>query len=285
MWSSVDSSVLAAMSKSAGILGPGIVWSTSLLAALLYALRSARRDALDPRTAYWTSVVAIVFGLWGGRLLGIVYYSNDQSLGAWLGLGSGGRAEYGALIAGTVAALIFLKARNIPVLGYADALVPAAALGVAVGRIGCFLNGDDFGTVTHLPWAVRFSAGTEAYADHLSRGWIAPTDVWSLSVHPIQLYDSLVWLGFFAILVSVGANQQGLRVALWAILHGAGRFVEQFFRGDFQPALGPLSLTHLISLLFITVGLVVWLSQRKERCATPAFATKLSTIQDSFADC
>jgi len=152
MWSSVDSSVLAALSKSAGILDPGMVSVTSLLAALLYALRSARRDALDPRTAYWTSVVAIVFGLWGGRLLGIVYYGNDGPLGPWLSLGSGGRAEYGALIAGTVAALIFLKARNIPVLGYADALVPAAALGVAVGRIGCFLNGDDFGKpVAALP--------------------------------------------------------------------------------------------------------------------------------------
>src|SRR3989442_6024880 len=91
------------------------------------------------------------------------------------------------------------------------------------------------------------------------RGWIAPNASWSLPVHPVQLYDSLLWLSLFVVQAWLPTKLLGLRFSLLLIVHGSGRFVEQFFRGDFQSVLGPLSLTQLISVLFVATGaVVVW---------------------------
>src|ERR1044071_4365971 len=261
---------------------PGLVWAGAILAAMAYAVSAARRESLDTRAVYWACVLAIVFGLWGGHLLGIVYYGTDGRPWAWLRFWSGGQAQYGGLIAGAAAVLLFLKIRKISLLTYADVIAPGVALAVAIGRIGCFLNGDDFCNLSRLPRGVRFPPGTEAYADHLTRGWIAPTDALSLPVHPVQLYATLVWIGFFVVLVSFKPGRPGLRLALFACLQGAGRFVEQYFRGDFQPVLGPLSLTQLISLFFIAMGIGVWLSQRNKKQVREPASTGYLSAQGEF---
>jgi phosphatidylglycerol:prolipoprotein diacylglycerol transferase len=270
--------MLHAMQQFLVALDPGFVWAGAILSALAYAVSVARRESLNTRAVYWACVLAIVFGLWGGHVLGIVYYGTDGRPWAWLRFWSGGQAQYGGLIAGATVVLLFLKIRKMSLLTYADVIAPGVALAVAIGRIGCFLNGDDFGSLSHLPWAVRFPSGTEAYADHLTRGWIAQTDALSLPVHPVQLYATLVWLGFFAVLVLYRPGQPGLRLALFFVLQGVGRFIEQLFRGDFQPVLGPFSLTQLISLFFIAVGVGIWLYQRKEKLVdAPTLAGYLNT--------
>lgn len=238
-------------------LDPGFVWAAALVGALACAVLSARRSGLDPREVYWASVVGLFFGIWGGHLLGIFYYGTDGRPWAWLRFWSGGQAQYGGLVAGALATVLFLKQRRLPLLSYADALAPAVALGVAIGRIGCFLNGDDFGALSRLPWAVQFPPGTEAYADHLSRGWINTNDAWSLPVHPVQLYCSLFWFGLFVLLAVWQPVRIGYRSSLLMIVHGVGRFVEQFLRGDFQPVAGPLSLTQVISIFIVAGGLVL----------------------------
>ena len=60
----------------------------------------------------------------------------------------------------------------------------------------------------------------------------APNASWSLPVHPVQLYDSLLWLSLFVVLVWLPTKRLGLRFGVLLIAHGTGRFVEQFFRGD-----------------------------------------------------
>ncbi len=251
-------------------LDPGYAWAGAILAAMAYAVRSARREALDKRTVYWACVLGIVIGLWGGHLLGIFYYGTDGRPWAWLRFWSGGQAQYGGIVAGMVAVLLFLKFRKLSALQCADAIAPGVALGVAIGRIGCFLNGDDFGTLTRLPWGTRFAPGTEAYYDHLTRGWISSADALSLPVHPIQLYAALLWLGFFVVLATYRPAQNGLRFAAFMFLQGAGRFAEQLFRGDFQPVLGPLSLTQVISLCFIAAGVGIRLYQVRKTADSAA---------------
>jgi phosphatidylglycerol:prolipoprotein diacylglycerol transferase len=235
-------------------LDPGMFWEFAILAALADAAWNAKRDGLNMRMTYWASVLAIVLGLWGGYLLGFVYYGTDGRPWAWLRFWSGGEAQYGGLLAGALAVTVYLRIRKQPFLRYADGMAPAVALGVAIGRIGCFLNGDDFGTLTQLPWGVGFPPGTEAYEDHLARGWIVPGADYSLAVHPVQLYSSLLALALFVVLVYLRGSAPGTRLALLASVHGATRFFVQYWRGDFQRALGPFSMTQLISLGLVLLG-------------------------------
>ncbi len=257
-------------------LGPSLAWATALIAALAYATRAARRENLNARSMYWAGVLAIFGGLWGGHLLGIFYYGTDGHPWAWLCFWSGGEAQYGGLIAGTLAVLLFARLRRLSFVRFADTLAPAVALGVAIGRIGCFLNGDDFGSVSHLPWAVQFPPGTEAYTDHLMHGWITSADSWSLTVHPVQLYCTFIWLAIFVMLVRWRGGIPGQRFALFLIAHGTGRMVEQIFRGDFQPVLGPLSLTQLISLVLVCSGLCIWLVLDRTSAGETAAQTNMA---------
>jgi len=257
-------------------VSPATVGVAAALAGLVFAVWMARRDRLAPRAMYWAGAVTMLFGFWGARLLGMVYYPGDGQPWAWLRFWSEGTAQYGAFIGGGLAMLIFLAIRRLPLLAYFDAVAPAVALTVAGGRVACFMNGDDFGRLTHLGWAVRFPPGTEAYADHLARGWIARGAAWSLPVHPIQLYESVIWLGLAVVLAMWRPGRAGIRSGCFAVAHGALRFAEQFLRGDFQPVLGPLSLTQLISLGLFVLGL--WLL-RKQR----GLATVPQTLAESVA--
>jgi phosphatidylglycerol:prolipoprotein diacylglycerol transferase len=236
-------------------LDPSLFWAGALVGALAWAVLSARKSGFDPRDVYWAGVLGLLFGIWGGHLLGIFYYGTDGRPFAWLRFWSGGQAQYGGLIAGALAVIVYVKVRGFSILRYADAMAPAVALGVAVGRIGCFLNGDDFGKLSQLPWAVRFPIGSEAYADHLTHGWINATEAWSLPVHPVQLYCSVFWLGLFALLATRRSAVVGVRFGWLMIAHGVGRFAEQLIRGDFRATVGPLSLTQVISLALAATGL------------------------------
>src|SRR5262249_805035 len=78
-----------------------------------------------------------------------------------------------------------------PFLAAACVVPPALALGIPLGRIGCFLNGCCYGDVCHLPWAVRFPAHSPPWSDEVDLGRISPVDAWSLPLHPTQLYSFL----------------------------------------------------------------------------------------------
>jgi len=265
-------------------LDPGIAWKASLVGALGYAVLSSRKLGLDSRSTYWAGLIGLAFGMWGGHLLGIYYYGMGGHSWAWFRFWTGGQAEYGGLVAGTLAAIVLLRLRGLAVSLYADAMAPAMALGVAVGRIGCFLNGDDFGKVSHLPWAVRFLPGTEAYADHVARGWITPNAAYSLPVHPVQIYCSLFWLGLFVVLLSVPAGLSGRRFGVLMVGHGAGRLIEQSFRGDFQTLVGAFSLTQLISFAVIAGGFVILLGSMRKAPPIPMKANQTVPLSAEFGD-
>jgi phosphatidylglycerol:prolipoprotein diacylglycerol transferase len=258
-------------------LDPELIWGLSLIFSLACALYVARRDGLDTRAMYWAGVFASLFGLWGGYLLGLYYHGTDGRSWAWLRPWSGGEAEYGGLLTGMLAVFIYLRIRKQPFLPYADAIVPAVAFGVAIGRIGCFLNGDDFGTRSNLPWAVTFPPGTEAYSDHVWRGWLAPDAPQSLPVHPVQLYMTFFALALFVFLATWHPARSGVRFGGFLAIYGGARFLQQFLRGDFQAVLGPFSLTQLISVALIILGLtVVYLRSRHGREITMAVVPQIS---------
>jgi len=239
-------------------LSPGLVWSVAILSALIYAVRSAWRSGLDARAMYWAVVCSMLTGLWGAHLLSLLVHGWSGGVLDLFRFVQGGKSLYGGLLVGGLAAGLYFHFRKLPVLAYADASMPALALGYAVGRIGCFLNGDDYGTLTHVRWAVVYPPGTEAYQAHLARGWISPGDSWSLSIHPVQLYASLLGLALFILLANWHPRLPGTRFCAYLVLYGVGRFLMEYLRGDFRSVLGPLSLPQVFSAGFVLVGAVVW---------------------------
>ncbi len=73
-------------------------------------------------------------------------------------INEGGLVVYGSLIGGGVAMVIFVRKYGLPFLALGDLIMPSLLLGLAIGRIGCFLNGCCYGGLCDLPWAVRFPA-------------------------------------------------------------------------------------------------------------------------------
>ena len=207
---------------------------------------------------YWAVVCSILVGFWGAHLLSLLVHGWSGGVLALFQFVPGGKSLYGGLLAGGIAAGLYFHVRKLPVLAYADASMPALALGYAVGRIGCFLNGDDYGTLTSVPWAVVYPPGTEAYHAHLAHGWISAGDPWSLAIHPVQLYASFLGLALFFVLAKQRSAPSGSRFCAYLVLYGIGRFCMEYLRGDFRAVLGPFSLPQLFSVAFVLVGTGVW---------------------------
>jgi len=250
----------------------------AFLITLAYAVWSSNREGLSPTTMYWFGVWGVLGALLGGHLLNVInkpfgLYENPWVLVDILG---GGKGVFGAFTGGAIFGWFFLRIRNIPVMVYADVLVPAVAIGYATTRIGCFFNGDDFGTVTNLIWAVQFPSGTDAFAAHLDRGFINSGDSMSLPVHPTQLYHAGVgFIGFF-VLRSWKSKWQGHRIAIALIGYGITRFFIQFLRDDHGPMLLALDQAQYFSLFFIAGGALLWFSKGRNTLRATENSIKVS---------
>lgn len=238
------------------------VWAGAVVLGLVATLCLARREGLDIGIAYVAALACLIGAVPGAALLGFAYYGNDQQ--SW-DLLAQGKSFYGGLIGGAVAAAIFLGCKKGSAGSYGDILVTALALGYAIGRIGCFLNGCDYGIRGELPWMVQYPPGTEAYSDHLERGWIAPGSPLSLPVHPVQVYAATAGLVMFLVLWLWKADWPGQRIWLFALFYGAYRFCVEWLRGDFRELAGPFSLPQGLGLLLIAGALTVFCWRRRQR--------------------
>jgi len=229
---------------------PLFYWAASVLAVLAATAIEAQRMRLDPWTMYLTAIVGL-----GGAMLGGELYA---ALAAVAHAGDGAaRGAIGAFTGAAALGSLVLVWRGGEWLRYADASVPGIALGYAVYRIGCFVNGCCFGTPTDLPWGVTFGPGTEAFAFQVAQGLIAPEAARTLSVHPTQLYHAVLGIASFLALVHWKGGPAGSRLALALVLYGIGRFAIEFFRADTQPMLGPLDVNHMACLVMLVAALVM----------------------------
>jgi phosphatidylglycerol:prolipoprotein diacylglycerol transferase len=245
------------------------IWMAAFVTGLVVAIVSGQRKGLDPRLIFWTGVVAIAAGLLGAQALGTLETSFDDAGSRWWKVWLDGKSFYGGLIGGLLAAVLFLRLRERSVLPYLDVAMPAVALAYAIARVACFVNGDDFGTISSLPWAVRFGAGTDAHWVHLTEGRIGPFQLTSLPVHPVQLYSSLLGLATFGLLATVSTARTGVAVATFAVAYGIGRFALEGFRGDVAAMVGPLSLAQMLSLVLVGFGLTIWRGVKGDGRAAP----------------
>ena len=186
----------------------------------------------------------------GGRLGYVLFYNPAQYLSRPLevfAVWQGGMSFHGGLLGVVAASVLFCWRRKLPMLLAGDVLVTSATIGIGLGRIGNFINGELWGRVTEQPWGIVFPGGG------------------SLPRHPSQLYEAtLEGLVLFIILYLLHRLKAAEGVPFFSFFIGYGlfRFLVEFVR---QPDAhlgflwGGATMGQLLSLPMILFGLLGYL--------------------------
>jgi len=105
-------------------------------------------------------------------------------------------------------------------LAVGDALAPVVVLSAGLARLGCFTAGCCHGSVTDLPWSVRFPRQSIPWLAHLHAGLVGPAEPWSAPVHPLQLYFAATSIGVGLVWLAWVPRRSG--VSLFSILLADG---------------------------------------------------------------
>ncbi|HAM60123.1 MAG: prolipoprotein diacylglyceryl transferase [Candidatus Rokubacteria bacterium GWC2_70_24] len=228
----------------------GVLVAAAFLAAIWVGSLEARRKGLPGDTVNDLALPVILAGLAGGRLAYVLGWEPEllwrDPFGV-LAVWRGGLALHGGLLAGLAAGVWYARGRRLSVWRLGDALAPALILGQGIGRVGCFLSGDSYGSPSALPWAVTF---TDAQA-------MAPQGV---PLHPVQLYELGLDLALLAALWGLRRRTtfDGQLFLLYMGGYGVIRLVTEVFRGDRVDLGFGLSLLQGASLAFLAAALVTY---------------------------
>ncbi len=163
-----------------------------------------------------------------------------------------------------------------------DAVAPAIALGLALGRVGCFLNGCCYGDECALPWAVAFPPGsppwwhqvvdpegrlthhvpgvTQQVVNAVHAGKVPADTAWSKPVHPTQIYsviDGLILLGLLLAFYPL-RRRDGQVMALLLVTYPVTRFLIERLRGDEPAFFAGMTVSQNVSIGLFAVGVAFW---------------------------
>jgi phosphatidylglycerol:prolipoprotein diacylglycerol transferase len=258
------------------------------------AVRRLGQAGLDP-TLFEDSLIWILLGaLLGARSFHFLFW-DWQTFRAdpmvFFRFWEGGLTITGGLGGGVLAAVICLRRGKADFWAYSAVVSPAVLVGQAIGRVGCFLNGDAWGVPTRLPWGVReprfghffpsfrpdLSMPSNAWEWCVAKGYAASSSLATPPLHPTQLYESLgdlLLAGLVILQVRALARRGGPRqAAIWLHLGGYSllRFALEFLHGD-RDAIVAAGMTWLqIGLLaFGIVSAGLYLGARRLGSAAPA---------------
>ncbi len=247
------------------ITGYGIMLMCAFLMAGWVFARSLEREGMEPTIAWDSVVMAVIGGLVGGK----VYYALlVRDLGALTS--RGGLVWYGGFAGGVTAVTLYLWWKKQPIMKLGDVIAPALAAGYSVGRIGCFLVGDDYGVPTLMPWGIAFpqgspptTAGALAREFHIALPPGTPADR-VFAVHPTQLYEVFITFAIFVLLWRMSRHRHapGWLLGVYLALMGMERMFVEIFRAKDDRFLGPFTLAQAISVL--TVGIGAWLIWKRQ---------------------
>jgi len=208
----------------------GLMLAIGFIIAIWVAGRLFKRRGLSSEHAinltFWVFLASVV----GARMFFVIPRVGDPAYALntplqWVAVWDGGMVFYGGLLGGILAVLFYAKAQKLQVRDIFDIAAVGLVIGYALGRVGCFLNGCCYGTPTDLPWGVVFPPQAQIWTEtHLPLG---------TPVHPTQLYDSLIHIVFFFILLwTFRRFPKGVTLMTYIALYMVSRFSLEFIRGD-----------------------------------------------------
>jgi len=189
-----------------------------------------------------------------------VCHPREADCFAWARFWAGGLTYYGGFIGAALAAWYQLARDRFPFWKAADMAGFAVPLGLTFGRMGCLFAGCCFGSPCKLPWAISFPwrspASEEQYRDHL----LASPRLWSLAVHPTQLYESAACLAisiFCLVCVHTRKRYDGQVFAVSLALYAIARFLVEYLRRDDRGGMIGLSTSQVLGIAMVAVAIIV----------------------------
>lgn len=223
----------------------GVMIAVGIFVALLLARRFARELGLDPERVTSAVLVVSLAGVIGARILFLMVNEPLWLLDPTKWVGTNGFAIYGAVIAGPIAAALYLGKVGIR-QHYLDVLAAAFPLALAVGRVGDLINGEHYGPATDLPWGVR----------HTDPGALVPST--TVAYHDGGLYEIVLGLLIAALIWPLRHRFKKPLTLFWSVvgLYAAGRFLMFYSRSDSAPLALGLVEAQWLSLALLAAALV-----------------------------
>jgi phosphatidylglycerol---prolipoprotein diacylglyceryl transferase len=236
----------------------GVLIASAVLIGVSLSRRLAKSRQIDPEAISDLAIWLVLAAIPSARLYYVIFKWENYSehpldiVKIW----EGGIAIYGAIIGGTLAAIIFAKIKQIPFWQLADICAPSVALGQAIGRWGNFFNSEAYGSRTDLPWGVYIPREAGYF-------------------HPTFLYESLWNLMVFALLMWLFVHdarhhrlKTGSIFLVYLIAYGVGRYWIEGLRTDSLWLLVDiLRISQVVSLVGIAIGAIglFWLYIRRRK--------------------
>jgi len=234
----------------------GLMYLIGFICSYLIVKREIKRRGLKVEKDFLENLYFyLILGLLLGARLGYVifynltYYINHplEVFAIW----QGGMSFHGGLIGVILSALFFTKAKKFDFFTLTDMLVLTAPIGLGLGRIGNFINGELYGRITNVPWAMIFPEGGP------------------LPRHPSQLYEaSLEGFVLFIVLwfLKDKFSKSGILSSIFLIFYGIFRFFVEFFREpdpQIGYILGLFTMGQILCSIMILSGLGLFFYRRK----------------------
>jgi phosphatidylglycerol:prolipoprotein diacylglycerol transferase len=244
---------------------PSVVYPLTILVCAIVFVRRLRLTGADARTAFYSVLAGSVGAFIGAKLIYVVANLQSYILLPSHLFAPGGTMSWGAYI-GAILGLVFYayRKRESP-LRSLDVLGSCLGLGPFIGRWSCLLNGDDYGKITDVPWAIQYPAGSIPFAAHVNDGLTSYNAALSAPVHPNQIYLSLNGILLFILMSWVWKkyrHHEGLTFGLFCVSYGIFHFVLEFFRDEPMSSLIPLlNVSQVFSLAAAGAGGLFLLSR------------------------
>jgi phosphatidylglycerol:prolipoprotein diacylglycerol transferase len=230
----------------------GLMYIIGFVAAYFIILAGVKRKKIGwSKEDVGDFVFFVAMGvILGGRTGYVVFYNLSYYMDHPLrifAVWEGGMSFHGGFIGAVLAGFLFLRKRRIGFFPMADIVAPTIPIGLGLGRIGNFINGELYGRVTDIPWGMVFPNGG------------------ALPRHPSQLYEAILeGPVMYLALWLLGRKEKPAGVVFWAFiaLYGLFRFFVEFFREPDQQLgyiLGTFSMGQLLSFPMFLLGVgMIW---------------------------
>jgi phosphatidylglycerol---prolipoprotein diacylglyceryl transferase len=233
-------------------IGNFTIYSYGLMLAIAFLISSnlvvscARRENIDVEMIFGFCFMVFISGVIGARILYVVenaayYLKNPIEM---IMLAHGGLSWFGGLILSVICGMVYLSRKGLPIYRVLDLISPFVALGQAIGRIGCLLNGCCYGKVSSFGIYFKSQEAT---------------------LIPTQLYSSLALIFIFIILRALQdrPHKQGEIFFMYLLLYSIKRFFIEFWRADNEIIWFGLTLFQFISILIFCLAVFKLVSIKK----------------------